>query len=147
MNLSSSMRAVWAAAIVSCGGKVVVDNGAGGEGTGGTTNASGSASGVDCGSLQTDLAAKIEAARACQLDANVVECGGTAFVSDTCGCQLLANENNPQAVADAQAAYTSWVNAGCGPNPCTTACAQPLAGFCASTPDGLSGVCTSVIPD
>jgi hypothetical protein len=145
--------------IFACGGKAVVDppgsHEAGGghsattSGSGGTTITTGEAGsgapGDPCVELELDLTNKNAEAIACNPAINMPQCTGTAYVLDTCGCQILANETNPSAVQAAQQAYQAWVGAGCGPWPCDT-CPVTGPGGCIPGPNG-TGTCQTIMPD
>lgn len=118
--------------VAACGGKVVVDaGGQGGDGGGATTSVTtSSSSGVDCEALGLAAGAAIDAAEACNPAIDAVQCNGSAVILDTCGCEVVANELNGQAVSDAaKQAYLAWTSAGCGPFDCDACPPPPAVGY------------------
>jgi hypothetical protein len=55
----------------------------------------------------------VAAAEACNAALNIVQCNGTATVHDACGCVVIGNETNPQAVSAANNAWTDCESMGC----------------------------------
>lgn len=114
------------AAFVACGGKVVVDQGSEIGGAGGTTSTGtgglGGAGGIGgaggCDALLADFQAKLDAAQACNPLINAIQCSGTVVAFDTCGCEVVANDQASTAASYAIGAYESWADAGCGPYDC-----------------------------
>jgi hypothetical protein len=144
--------------LLACGGKAVVDGPGNQGGEGGqttttshtdnsTTSGTGGegATGDPCTQLEGNLTQKIADALACDPAINMPQCTGTAYVLDTCGCQILANELDPSAVGAAQQAYQAWVGQGCGPWDCLD-CPTPGPGGCVPGPNG-TGVCQTFLPD
>jgi hypothetical protein len=128
--------------LAACGGKVVVDASGGGSGGGGGTLSTSSSTSGDGGCFQPDLdvAAALDAARACNPAINAIQCDGTAVIHDQCGCSIVANEHSPDAVAAAQQAYNAWTASGCGPYDCTLCPPPPPAPyFC----DATTSQCTA----
>jgi hypothetical protein len=124
--------------LAACGGKVVVDGeGTSGEGGAGgdpttvttaTTSTQFVAVGVGgaggCDGLQADAIATLAAAQACNPALNALQCSGTNTTVDLCGCPVVANDSAFSAAQLATMAFTTWVNAGCGPFECF-ACPPP----------------------
>ncbi len=122
----------WVALIAgACGGKAVVDPPA--EGIGGssstsssttsssTTSSSGTGGTADpCPLLDEQLEAALRLAQACNPMINAIQCSGQAVVYDTCGCQVVANDQASSEAEAALEAYDAWVQAGCGPQLCST---------------------------
>lgn len=102
----------------ACGGDVLVDPGG-----------AGGAGGGSCDVLLATLAQKIAVADTCDPNIFSIQCNGTASVTDACGCQVLANETNPSAVAAAQAAHEAASAAQCIA-PCAAPCPYYGPGFC-----------------
>ena len=117
----------------ACGGNVLVDPGGAGAGGG---------SAGSCDARLVTLAQKIAAAETCNPLINAVQCSGTASVTDGCGCQVIANETNPSAVAAAQAAYEAASAASCIA-PCAAPCPYFGPGFC----DPATGKCVAGLLD
>jgi hypothetical protein len=126
-STSGSIRLILAAVALawSCGGKAVVDpgghaeGGAGGESTTTTsTGQGGQGAATSCESMLQQLTDAIDAAQACDPTIFLVQCAGTATVTDSCTCELVANENYPELIEVAAAAYGAWMAAECGPIPC-----------------------------
>lgn len=113
-----------------CGGKVVVDQPGSGGGSGTT----------DCATLQTELAAAVAAAMACNPAVDQIQCDGTATVSDACGCPFVANEKNPAAVTAALDAYAAWTSGSCGPLACDACAGLGTGGYC----DATTSLCSNV---
>ncbi|MEP7119531.1 MAG: hypothetical protein ABJE95_01425 [Byssovorax sp.] len=136
--------------LLACGGKVVVDGaatpGEGGKGGGSSTTGTGTngpttvagtgvgGSGGACAGLQADVTATLAAAQACNPAINAPQCSGTNVVADLCGCPVVANDSAFSAAQLANMAFTTWVNAGCGPFECF-ACPPPPSSpwFCDPT--------------
>ncbi|MCC6525950.1 MAG: hypothetical protein IT373_25110 [Polyangiaceae bacterium] len=133
----------------ACGGKAVLDSGAGGGGGSATTSSTTSnttsptTTTVDCDSLKQALDDAVAAAVACWPSDPQPQCTGTAYVYDTCQCQILANETNPQAIAAALEAFDAWVAPGCGPWDCGFC---PVFGPGACVPSGNGGHCVLITP-
>lgn len=117
-----------------CGGDVLVDPG----GAGGA----GGAGGGSCDARIATLSQKIAVAETCNPLINAVQCSGTASVTDGCGCQVIANETNPTAVAAAQAAHDAASAASCIA-PCAAPCPYFGPGFC----DPATGKCVAGLLD
>lgn len=126
--------------LAACGGNVVVDSGSTGTGGGG-----GGAEPGSCDALLADFQAKQAAAVECNPFINAIQCDGSAFVYDACGCQVLANETNPATVAAAQTSYEAAFAAICFA-PCDGPCQVYGGGFCSSN-GGSTGVCMVALPD
>ncbi|MBI4952651.1 MAG: hypothetical protein HY908_11505 [Myxococcales bacterium] len=134
----------------ACGGKAVIDSSAGGGGGSATTSTSTTNSTtspttttVDCDTLKQALDDAVAAAVACYPSDPQPQCNGTAYVYDTCQCQILANETNPQAIAAALEAFDAWVAPGCGPWDCGFC---PLFGPGVCVPTAGGGPCVLVTP-
>ena len=84
------------------------------------------------------MIATVAAAQACNPALSVPQCSGTNTTVDLCGCPVVANDSSFQAAQLANMAFTTWVNAGCGPIECFTCPPPPDAPwFC----DPTSAVC------
>jgi hypothetical protein len=131
--------------LMACGGKVVVDGGAvPGEGGGGASSATTVGSSVavtvgaggagGCAGLQADAIATLAAAQACNPALDASQCSGTVTSVDLCGCPVVANDAASSAAQLANMAFSTWVNAGCGPIECF-ACPPPPSSpwFCDPT--------------
>ncbi len=160
-----------ASTAAGCGGKVVLDAGHGGSTTGAggnattgggggtttgtvgsvTTGTTTSSGGVECSGTYAQLGAAVEGAQQCDPTLQIVQCSGKVTVHDVCGCEVVANETNPDAVGAANTAWNGCEAIGCcGPGahpitppscmPCPT---PPIAGAC----DPQTGLCVSVVPD
>lgn len=133
--------------ITACGGKVVFVELADAGGTGGasSTVTSSTSTGADCAALANDLAAKTLAARACAPELDVIQCSGSAIVSDECGCaSKVLNETQSPKVADAEMAFAAFAQGNCV-HPCENACLPASAGTCELNEDG-TGTCIAVFP-
>jgi hypothetical protein len=62
------------------------------------------------------------------------------LIKNRCGCDWAANEQSPELVADAQAAWDTLVAAGCEPD-CPSTCALPPSWACVPLPIGTDGTC------
>lgn len=89
--------------------------GAGGGGTGGAD---------PCPQLYAVYQDRLQEARTCN-PLSLNRC--TETVPDQCGCPVWVVGDE---AADAQAAYDSWTNAGCGPFGCGAPCFVAQAGEC-----------------
>lgn len=133
-------------AITGCGAKVVFeDEGSGGSGTTsgstsaktGSTKSTGTA--ASCTDLEQSFQNAVADAAACSPAKSSLQC--TTIINDTCGCPTIAvNTKLGPLVNDAKLAYDAWVEAGCGPIPCTQ-CIPADIGYCEPTPDGESWAC------
>ncbi len=144
-------------AMAACGGLVVIPlddgepaGGGGSEPMGGTvstsTDAATTGTGSDaCTTLLELYETAVDHARACSpIDPNIV-CDGTVVLLDTCGCpSIVANEDLPADVAEAQAAYEAWVAAGCGPYLCENCTPAVSGGFCETMGDPAKGRCVPI---
>jgi len=150
--------------VAACGGKAVMDgtNGVGGSaGSGGTTTTSShttststthstgmagsGAPGDPCVEAQDLVTENNLAALACDPTIFIAQCTGSAIIRDLCGCQVIANENNPTAVQAAHDAYASWIGIGCGPMTCDV-CPVFSPSSCVADSTGTTGSCTVVMP-
>ena len=121
--------------LMACGGKVVVEGsgtpGGGGGGASGSTSTTvgssvvvGSGGAGGCAGLQADAIATLAAAQACNPGLDALQCTGTNTSVDLCGCPVVANDTAFTAAQLANMAFSTWVNAGCGPIECF-ACPPP----------------------
>jgi hypothetical protein len=92
------------------------------------------ASGTSCSDLHQRLDDAIAEAIRCAAVKPVVQCDGSAFVLDACGCQVLANEHNREAIEHALDVYEEVEAAGCGLD-CRT-CRPFSGGVCVTGPQG-----------
>ncbi len=108
----------------------------------------GAPSGNDCEALDTQREAALKIARECLTTGIVAECTAGESVLNECGCEVVINDNQPQKVAAAQAAYDAW-NAKCEPPDkcalldCVSASGS---GECSSEDGGDQGTCAWVNP-
>ena len=91
----------------ACGGKVVVDaGGSGGEGgSPSTSSTTSTATSGACDGPNVNLGLALDAALACNPAIDIVQCDGTAVVHDQCGCSIVANEHDADAVAAGEWLY------------------------------------------
>jgi hypothetical protein len=66
----------------------------------------------DCETLDAARDAALEAARECLTNGTVPECTAGDTVPNECGCPVFVNDNQPDKVSAAEAAYDAW-NAKC----------------------------------
>lgn len=124
---------------VSSGGAVGVGGASSGGGSinaGGSIGAGGGTADV-CESLWTDYLAKLEAARACTLDAG--QCSIDSTLPNRCGCPVLVNMTTS---ADAKAAYEALTTNGCVQLICGIACVAYTTAQCSSDGSGSRSVCS-----
>lgn len=141
----------------SCGGDVIVDaqgSSTGGSGGSTTTTSTGTTTTTTattstttstsvCAALLADFKAKLLAARSCNPFINAIQCDGSAIILDECDCPALANETNPGAVDASALAHDIAAQAGCFA-PCAGPCSFVGVGYCNPSPDGMSGLCTTI---
>ena len=141
----AALLCVVCAGTVGCASTVVADaagSGSGSSGIGvGVGGSGGSAVGtgaapVECSGTYGQVSDAIVTAQGCDPAANVIQCSGAAMVHDLCGCSVVANETNMQAIAAADAAYAMCASEGCcgpaahpiTPPPCDPKCPPMAAG-------------------
>jgi len=149
------------AALLGCAGNVFqeVASGAGGAPTTGTgstttstwsttsstwstTTSTWSTSTADCQALASAYEATLAQASECDACGNVDGCVPGVIYTDTCGCEVVLNTENPGGPSVAKMAYWDWKMAGCAPSACPC---PPLPGIgwsCKPTsPGSCAGRC------
>ena len=107
---------------VACGGTAVIDAPMGAGGSGGTTTTT-TPSGP-CEAVTEAVQDAIDAVQSCSPYVNTIQCSGDTVVLDTCGCEVVANDQYSTVAPDVLAAYHAWVDTGCGPLDCDS-CPPP----------------------
>jgi len=144
LRRAAALGAAWASLVGVVGCANVIVDGAGpggtpGEGGGATTTEGAGASPVECSGTYGQVSDAIVTAQTCDPASQTVQCSGSAMVRDLCGCPVIANETDAQAIATANAAYAMCASMGCcgpaahpvSPPPCTTTCPPvPTGGHC-----------------
>ena len=145
--------------VAACGGNVVFDGAAGGQGgaggststtsgtttgtTSGTTTTRGTTTGTGtyCQGLADAYQALLTEASTCNACIDFDECANGPVLTDLCGCPVGVSVSKQDVVEKAKAAYSDWVAAGCGPYACGEPCFVGQFWYCGAVNGGCQGAC------
>jgi hypothetical protein len=96
----------------------------------------------DCPALAEALEAAVSGAQRCIPEAasEVERQCASGDVQNSCGCPVVVNITDEEAVKAAQSAYDAWSDAQCQPDPGCAECPPPGEGVCMPT-TGKEGTC------